>query len=101
ACPLWPGQPISAHWGIDDPAAAQGTDEDKRSAFFRAFNELQNRLLVFVSLPLTRLNRHALQRSLDEVAYSGLDDGPLRSHRALRWETRREAAASPGSAVDV
>src|SRR6267143_2090077 len=51
-CPVWPGQPISAHWGIDDPAAVKGDEADRRRAFFRAFNELQNRLLIFVSLPL-------------------------------------------------
>ena len=73
ACPVWPGQPISAHWGIDDPAAAQGAEQDTRRAFFRAFSELQNRLLIFVSLPLTRLNRHALQRRLDEIGGLALE----------------------------
>lgn len=66
-CPMWPGQPISAHWGIDDPAAVKGDEAERRRAFFRAFNELQNRLLIFVSLPLRKLDRHLLQQRLDEI----------------------------------
>jgi arsenate reductase len=66
-CPIWPGQPMSAHWGIEDPAAVQGTDDEKRKAFFRAYNQLQNRLSIFVSLPLEKLDRLALKRKLDEI----------------------------------
>jgi arsenate reductase len=66
-CPIWPGQPMSAHWGIEDPAAVQGTEEEKRKAFFRAYNQLQNRLSIFVSLPLEKLDRLALKRKLDEI----------------------------------
>jgi protein-tyrosine-phosphatase len=67
ACPIWPGQPMTAHWGIEDPAAVQGTDEEKRKAFFRAYNQLQNRLSIFVSLPLDKLDRLALKHKLDEI----------------------------------
>jgi arsenate reductase len=66
-CPIWPGQPMSAHWGIEDPAAVQGTDDEKRKAFFRAYNQLQNRLSIFVSLPLEKLDRLALKHKLDEI----------------------------------
>jgi arsenate reductase len=67
ACPIWPGQPISAHWGIEDPAAVQGSDDEKRKAFFKAYNQLQNRLSIFVSLPLEKLDRLALKKKLDEI----------------------------------
>jgi arsenate reductase (thioredoxin) len=66
-CPVWPGQPMTAHWGIEDPAAVRGSDDDKRKAFFRAYNQLQNRLSIFVSLPLDKLDRLALKRKLDEI----------------------------------
>ncbi|HTT14131.1 MAG TPA: arsenate reductase ArsC [Burkholderiaceae bacterium] len=66
-CPLWPGQPITAHWGVEDPAAVQGSDEDKRRAFFKAFNLLQNRLQLFLNLPMMKLDRVALKQRLDEI----------------------------------
>ena len=66
-CPIWPGQPMNAHWGIEDPAAAIGPDENKRKAFFTAFNRLQNRLSIFVSLPIAKLDRLSLQRRLDDI----------------------------------
>ena len=66
-CPIWPGQPVSAHWGIEDPAAVQGSDDEKRKAFFKAYNQLQNRLSIFVSLPLEKLDRLALKDKLDEI----------------------------------
>jgi arsenate reductase len=66
-CPIWPGQPMTAHWGINDPAAVEGDIEAKQRAFFKAYNELQNRLSIFVSLPLDKLDRLSLQRKLDEI----------------------------------
>jgi len=66
-CPIWPGQPMNAHWGIEDPAAAAGPDENKRKAFFTAYNRLQNRLSIFVSLPIAKLDRLSLQRRLDDI----------------------------------
>ena len=66
-CPVWPGQPMTAHWGINDPAAARGSDEAKRKAFFRAYNELTTRISLFLNLPLDKLDRLALQRRLDEI----------------------------------
>ncbi|HEX9674243.1 MAG TPA: arsenate reductase ArsC [Burkholderiales bacterium] len=70
-CPVWPGQPMTAHWGIPDPAAVEGSDEQKQKAFFRAYQQLSNRLIIFVDLPLARLDRLALQRRLDEIGRVG------------------------------
>jgi arsenate reductase (thioredoxin) len=69
-CPMWPGQPISAHWGVEDPAAVEGSDEDKRKAFFHAFNRLQNRIQLFLNLPLTKLDRVALTDRLRQIGTS-------------------------------
>jgi arsenate reductase len=66
-CPVWPGQPMTAHWGIPDPAAVEGSDEHKRKAFFTAYQQLSNRLIIFVNLPLARLDRLSLQRRLDDI----------------------------------
>ncbi len=69
-CPIWPGQPVTAHWGIQDPAAVQGSDEAKRKAFLRAFSELTTRTNLFMSLPIEKLDRLALKRKLDEIGRS-------------------------------
>jgi protein-tyrosine-phosphatase len=66
-CPVWPGQPMSAHWGVDDPAAVTGSDEDRRKAFFRAYSQLANRISIFLNLPLDKLDRLALQKKLNEI----------------------------------
>jgi arsenate reductase len=66
-CPVWPGQPMSAHWGITDPAAFEGDEQAKRKAFFRAYNELSHRLGIFISLPMDKLDRLTLQKRLDEI----------------------------------
>jgi len=66
-CPLWPGQPMTAHWGVADPAAVEEPLDARRRAFFRAFSELQNRISIFVSLPIERLDRLTLQARLDEI----------------------------------
>jgi arsenate reductase len=70
-CPIWPGQPMSAHWGVNDPAAVQGTEEAKRRAFFRAYNELSTRINLFVSLPIDKLDRLVLKKKLDEIGKVG------------------------------
>ena len=70
-CPVWPGQPITAHWGVEDPAAVEGTDEEKRRAFFRAYSMLQTRILLFLSLPLAKLDRVAQTRRLNEIGKIG------------------------------
>jgi protein-tyrosine-phosphatase len=66
-CPVWPGQPMTAHWGIEDPAAATGGEETKRRAFFRAYTELTTRISLFLNLPIDKLDRLTLQRKLDEI----------------------------------
>ena len=66
-CPVWPGQPMTAHWGIPDPAAVEGSEDDQRKAFFKAYNQLQHRLSIFVSLPMEKLDRLTLQRRLDDI----------------------------------
>ncbi len=67
ACPLWPGQPITAHWGVADPAAVQGSDDEKRRAFLQAFTQLSTRIRLFLNLPVEKLERSALKRNLDEI----------------------------------
>lgn len=69
-CPLWPGQPMTAHWGIADPAAVQGTDADKRKAFDEAFRVLERRISLFVSLPIRSLDQLALARKVTEIGKS-------------------------------
>ena len=66
-CPIWPGQPISAHWGLPDPAAAEGTDAEIAAAFADTYRMMNNRIEIFVNLPHASLDRLSLQRHLDEV----------------------------------
>jgi arsenate reductase len=67
ACPIWPGQPMTAHWGIPDPAAASGTELDKRAAFRAAYAALESRIRLFLSLPFASLDRMALQQRLNAI----------------------------------
>ena len=67
ACPLWPGQPVTAHWGISDPAAFEGTEVEQRLAFTDALRMLTNRINIFVSLPIKKLSGLALQKQLDAI----------------------------------
>ena len=66
-CPLWPGQPISAHWGVADPAAVEGSDHDKHHAFHKAFLQLSNRINLMLALPIESLERHALTAKLRAI----------------------------------
>ena len=66
-CPIWPGQPMTAHWGVPDPAAVQGEDTDKWLAFREAFRVLENRIKIFVSLPIASLDGLKLKQRLDEI----------------------------------
>ena len=66
-CPVWPGHPMTAHWGIEDPAAVEGSDEDKRKAFVHAYNQLSRRILLFTSLPLKSLNAMSIKDKLVEI----------------------------------
>ena len=66
-CPVWPGHPMSAHWGIPDPAAVEGDDETKRRAFRDAFSRLQRRISLLVNLPVQSLDKLSLQKQLAEI----------------------------------
>ncbi|EXL03002.1 arsenate reductase ArsC [Aquamicrobium defluvii] len=67
SCPVWPGQPMTAHWGVPDPAAAEGTDAEKHLAFAETYRMLKSRIDIFTSLPMASLDRLALQRRLNEI----------------------------------
>ncbi|HMQ58099.1 MAG TPA: arsenate reductase ArsC [Rhizobiaceae bacterium] len=66
-CPVWPGQPMTAHWGVPDPAAVEGNDAEKHFAFADTYRMLTNRISIFVNLPLASLDKLALQKRLDEI----------------------------------
>jgi protein-tyrosine-phosphatase len=67
ACPIWPGQPMTAHWGIEDPAAVEGTDIEKQRAFNLAFRYLKTRISLLLALPMDRLDKLALSKKLREI----------------------------------
>jgi arsenate reductase len=66
-CPLWPGQPITAHWGATDPVAFAGTDEEKRRCFFRVYSELENRIKIFTSLRIDALDSFTLEQRVRDI----------------------------------
>lgn len=73
-CPVWPGQPMTAHWGVADPAAVEGPETQRWLAFRRAFRELENRIKIFTSLPIRSLDRLKLQERLDAIGRARLGD---------------------------
>ena len=77
-CPVWPGQPMTAHWGIEDPAAVEGTNIEKEAAFVAAFRQLKNRIAAFTQLPLAKLDKMSLGTRLREI---GRMDGATGQHR--------------------
>jgi arsenate reductase (thioredoxin) len=70
ACPIWPGQPMTAHWGLPDPAKAKGTEAEQALAFADAYRMLYQRISILVSLPLDKLSKLSLQKQLDEIGQS-------------------------------
>jgi protein-tyrosine-phosphatase len=72
-CPVWPGQPVTAHWGVEDPAAVQGDDLAKTTAFRHAYNVLDHRIRAFASLPLASLDRQRLHARVREIGVSSPD----------------------------
>ena len=76
-CPVWPGQPMTAHWGIEDPAAVEGTDIEKQRAFATAFRYLRNRIDQFLAIPMRRLDKLAIAARLREI---GELEGATRPH---------------------
>ena len=76
ACPFWPGQPMTAHWGIADPAGVEGADMEKEAAFVTAFKQMRNRICAFTALPVKSLDRLSLKARLDAI---GQLEGATRS----------------------
>ena len=76
-CPIWPGQPMTAHWGIPDPAAATGSKVEIARAFANAYGAMNNRIAVFVNLPLESLDRLSLQSRLDGIGHTSGADGDV------------------------
>jgi protein-tyrosine-phosphatase len=66
-CPVWPGQPMTAHWGVPDPAAVEGNEETRQKAFLTAYTELHRRISLFTALPFEKLDQLALKAKLDEI----------------------------------
>ena len=66
-CPVWPGNPITAHWGVPEPAAVEASETERRNAFRDAFRALENRIKLFVALPLDKLDRMAIKREVDQI----------------------------------
>jgi arsenate reductase len=71
ACPVWPRNPVTAHWGVPDPAAVQGTEAEQRRAFREAYVVLENRIKLFVALPIEKLDRMAIKRNVDDIGRHG------------------------------
>ena len=69
-CPVWPGQPMTAHWGVPDPSNTEGSDEQKRHAFAETFRILSLRIRLFASLPMDKLDRLSIKQKLDEIGKS-------------------------------
>jgi len=69
-CPVWPGNPVTAHWGIPDPAAVEGSEERRRQAFRDAYQRLEARIKLFVALPIDKLGRLALKRHANQIGRS-------------------------------
>jgi arsenate reductase len=66
-CPIWPGHPATAHWSFEDPAAVEGTDDEKRAAFTEIFRQITARMQSFVSLPVQMLDKHAIHREIRKI----------------------------------
>jgi arsenate reductase len=69
-CPVWPGNPITAHWGVPDPAAVEGTKDQRRLAFRNAHRQLEARIKLFVALPIDKLDRMAIKREVDQIGHA-------------------------------
>ena len=73
-CPIWPGNPITAHWGVSDPIAVDGTEEERKRAFSNACRQLEARIRLFVALPIDKLDRLGLKRRADEIGRNRTDE---------------------------
>jgi len=72
SCPVWPGNPVTAHWGVPDPAAVEGTEAERRRAFRDSYLALESRIKIFVALPIDKLDRMAIKRKVDEIGRLGV-----------------------------
>lgn len=79
ACPIWPGQPMTAHWGIEDPAAVDGSDIEKQAAFNLAFRYMKTRIALLLATPVSRLDKMVLKARLEEI---GGAEGASHAHKA-------------------
>ncbi|HXP05408.1 MAG TPA: arsenate reductase ArsC [Stellaceae bacterium] len=68
-CPVWPGNPVTAHWGVPDPAAAEGTEDQRRQAFRDAYRQLETRIKLFAALPIDKLERMAVKQAVDRIGH--------------------------------
>jgi arsenate reductase len=75
-CPIWSGNPITAHWGVPDPAAVAGSEIERRQAFRDAFRVLESRIKAFISLPIDKLDRMAVKREVDEIGHQNVAREP-------------------------
>ena len=77
-CPIWPGNPVTAHWGVPDPAAAEGSEDQRRQAFRDAYRQLEARIKLFAALPVDKLNRMAVKREVERIGHLHLvpEEGP-------------------------
>lgn len=71
-CPVWPGKPVTAHWGVPDPAAVSGSDMDCKNAFWEAFRQLDTRIRLFTSLPFAQLDGLSLKRKMEEIGKTSI-----------------------------
>jgi protein-tyrosine-phosphatase len=76
-CPYWPGQPMTAHWGVADPAAVEGSDDEKRRAFRQALSVLSTRINLLINLPMDKLDHLAIKEKLDQIGNAGAE--PVRT----------------------
>jgi arsenate reductase (thioredoxin) len=74
ACPVWPGHPVTAHWGIPDPAAVEGTEIEKKSAFSQAYRSMDRRIKLFLSLPMASIDQIRIKEGMDAIGQSPLAD---------------------------
>ena len=72
-CPVWPGQPMSAHWGVEDPAAVDGSDAQVAAAFAETYRQMNNRISAFINLPLESIDRMSLTNRLNKIGETGGD----------------------------
>jgi arsenate reductase len=75
ACPIWPGHPASAHWSFEDPAAVEGSDEQKRAAFSKIFRQIMVRMNAFLALPLDKLEKHAIGHEIKKIGATPVETG--------------------------